>query len=169
MRHPILALFLVSCVHPGPGATVAAQHCVEPLADARRRMAARLDRDFDPRGLEVRELADLDGDRKHDWFIADALGCGTGGCAHEVYLARGTCGGWVGDLDFHDLMPRSERAGGLAVLDVRWDLGCCSRIESIASFDGQRYRERERTCNLDNTEPNADTWTCDAWHDAARR
>lgn len=148
--------------------------CVEPEADARRRLGA----DAHDGELRVERVVDLDGDGVPDPFVAHPSFCGSGGCVWQLYVSRGGCAHWVGDLFGIWPLPRDGRTQGLADLEVAARNGCAgaARTESRASFDGARYAvtaTRECHCPTvadpatDDDAPDPEA-ACDPWSPAAR-
>lgn len=149
--------------------------CVEPTADGRRRLGA----DASDGELRVERTVDLDGDGVADPFVAHASFCGSSGCVWQLYVARGGCAHWVGELYGIWPLPREDRSHGLADLEVAARNGCAgaARTESRASFDGVRYgitTTRECHCPAAGADPATDDDTvdpeaaCDPWAPATR-
>ena len=135
-----------------------AARCVDVTPDATRRLA----QSGEVQRVDKTDGLDLDRDGTPDWWLRDDSQCGTGGCLYEVYLARGACGVWVGELDyFHDrLVPEAD--GAFPPLRSEWRDGCCTRIDARDEYDGAAYtRTAERECQL---EEDGDTFHCGSWH-----
>lgn len=157
-----------SAAKSAPSARVALPGaCVDPLADARRRLGA----DADEKGVRVEPL-DLDLDGVADAMLTHEAFCGTGGCKWELYVRRDACAHWVGEL--FAVLPLSQpgRHHGLVDLSAVVRNGCAgmARAELRVRFDGSTYVvDRMRTCRCpddddrvgDDVDPDRD---CDAWH-----
>jgi hypothetical protein len=142
--------------------------CVDPARDA----VARLGTDADLEGVEVRAEVDLDGDGTNDSFVTHPSFCGTGGCNWQLYVVRGPCGHFVGEL--FGLLPtaRDGATAGLVELQITARNGCggMARTETRARFNGRLYLPSEtRECRCpdppedevtDDTDP--DKW-CEPW------
>ncbi len=144
--------------------------CVDPATDARRRLGS----DAADGELRVERVVDLDGDGVDDPFVAHPAFCGTGGCQWQLYVARGACARWVGELFAIWPLPGSSKSHGLMDLDLAVRKGCAgaARTESRARFDGSRYVVTEtRECHCpepapegsqgDESEPSEGS--CDDW------
>jgi hypothetical protein len=154
---------------PGPQLPGA---CVDPARDA----VARLGTDADLEGLETRAEIDLDGDGTNDSFLTHPSFCGTGGCNWQLYVTRGSCGHFVGEL--FGLLPtaREGATAGLVELEIRARNGCggMARTETRARFNGRFYAAAEtRECRCpeppedeatDDSDP--DKW-CEPWRRVA--
>jgi hypothetical protein len=152
---PVLAL---------PGA------CVDPAVDA----VARLGPDADAAGLRTEANVDLDGDGTLDPLITHGNFCGTGGCNWQLYVARGACGHFVGELFGVLPMVRDSVSRGLVDLEIGARDGCggMARTETRVRFDGRAYVAAElRKCRCpeptEGTTDDADPekW-CDPWRKA---
>jgi hypothetical protein len=148
--------------------------CVEPTTDARR----RLGEDARDGELRVEQVLDLDADGVPDPFVAHPSFCGSGGCVWQLYVSRGGCAHWVGELFGIWPLPGQGRTLGLTDLEVAARNGCAgaARTESRASFDGARYAvTATRECHCpsvvadpatedDTPDPEA---SCDPWSPAS--
>jgi hypothetical protein len=142
--------------------------CVDPSRDARRRFGT----DASDGDMRVERTIDLDEDGTPDPFVAHPTFCGTGGCLWQLYVARGGCAHWVGELFGIWPLPSDARDHGLVDLEIAARKGCAGaeRTESRARFDGTRYEisaARECHClELDGTpgdDPPPSDAACDAW------
>ena len=150
----------------GPTKPVAAEKmtppgdCVDPLPDGDKRDATR------PFGkhvqLDVRG-DDLDGDGEPDIFVKPAWHCGEA-CNRSVYIARGTCGHYVGtfpSIDRYESM--ATKTHGLKDLSVRprkieadGEMHCW---QLILKFDGKEYKQaQKRECECKETDAKCTTW-----------
>jgi hypothetical protein len=111
--------------------------CVDPVNDALDRLGPDADRE----GLREERSVDLDGDGNHDALITHGAFCGTGGCTWHVYVTRGTCGHYVGELFGMLPLARPTVVKGLVELEVVARTGCAgmARTETRARFDGTAY------------------------------
>lgn len=137
--------------------------CVQPETDAHDRLGPDADG-----ALRVERTLDLDGDSNPDWLITHASFCGTGGCTWHVYVSRGTCGHWVGEVFGMLPMARSHVTHGLVELEIATRDGCggMARTESRLRFDGLKYVPfSARKCRCpegDETSEDPERW-CESW------
>src|SRR4051812_16069782 len=110
--------------------------CVDPVADARARMGGDADAD----GVK-RAVIDLDVDGAPDVMVSHESFCGTGGCSWQLYVLRGACGHYVGELFAVLPIADSTKHLGLADLEVTVRNGCAglARTELHTHFDGKEY------------------------------
>jgi len=145
--------------------------CVDPAKDT----VMRLGVDADLADLQTQQNVDLDADGTLDPFVTHANFCGTGGCNWQLYVSRGSCAHFVGEL--FGLLPtvRDGVSRGLVELQITARNGCggMARTETRARFDGVKYAASEvRTCRCpeaseevtDDTDP--DKW-CEPWRPAS--
>lgn len=129
-------------------------------------------RAFEPdRAVERAELSDsalldLDADGRVDHFIGSREWCGTGGCSYWLYLSRGQCGTYVGQIDGKELRSLGPGSTGLLDLGYVWWWGCCEKQEQVARFDGVQYRVSHRDCGRDSDATSIDAWSCGPWRRA---
>lgn len=142
--------------------------CVNPVIDALDRLGPDADRE----GLREERSLDLDGDGHSDALITHGAFCGTGGCTWHLYVARETCGHYVGELFGVLPLALPRVAKGLIELEVAARTGCAgmARTETRARFDGTAYLAYSvRKCRCpDETEeaaPEPDPEKlCEPWH-----
>lgn len=151
---------------PKPGLALPGA-CVDPVHDALDRLGPDADRE----GLRDERSVDLDGDGAPDAFLTHGSFCGTGGCTWHLYVTRGACAHYVGEL--FGVLPlvrvRSEK--GLAELEIVARTGCAgmARTETRARFDGHVYAPHSaRKCRCpepsDEPSPEPDPETlCEPW------
>lgn len=145
--------------------------CVDPAKDA----VSRFGPDADAAGVQTEVDTDLDGDGRADPMITHPSFCGTGGCTWQLYVARGACAHFVGEL--FGMLPsvRDSATNGLVELQISARNGCggMARTETRARFNGQTYAASEvRNCRCpepseevtDDTDP--DKW-CEPWRPVA--
>ena len=140
--------------------------CVDPLSDA----LDRLGPDADRPGLREETSTDLDGDGQNDPFVTHPF-CGTGGCSWHLYVTRGSCAHYVGELFGMLPIPRPRTEKGLVELEIAARTGCAgmARTETRARFDGKTYvplSARKRRCPeaSDETAPEPDPEAlCEPW------
>ncbi|WP_394838096.1 hypothetical protein LVJ94_14395 [Pendulispora rubella] len=115
-----------------------------------------------PRESHAERLGiDLDGDGTQDTLIVGAAR-GFDSTMH-LYVMRGTCGYYVGDLLGPFGTPKPLRASSRGLYDLRarnvMPAGCCSPIDEWTwRFDGKTYvssskRKVKQTCPLDPSPP----------------
>lgn len=111
--------------------------CVDPVNDALDRLGPDADRE----GIRVERTLDLDADGHVDPFVTESAFCGTGGCTWHVYVSRGACAHYVGEM--FGVLPVAglEAHGGLIDLEIGAKTGCggMARTETRARFDGKFY------------------------------
>ncbi len=142
---------------PGP--------CLEPVSEARRRLGS----DADAAGVKLDRSVDLDGDGAFDVAVTHQSFCGTGGCVWHLFLARGTCGHWVGEMFGVTPVPRTASSHGLVELEIATRDGCggLARTEARARFDGRAYStysQRRCRCPTESTGPDD---VCSEWSEGA--
>jgi hypothetical protein len=148
---------------PGP--------CVDPIHDALDRLGPDADRE----GLREEQSVDLDGDGQADRFLTHGSFCGTGGCTWHLYVTRGTCAHYVGELFGALPIVRVRPDKGLVELEIAARTGCAgmARTETRARFDGRVYvPHAARKCRCpepsDETSPEPDPEAlCEAWSPVA--
>ena len=100
--------------------------------------------------------------------------CGTGGCSWQLYVARGPCAHFVGELFGMQPTVQGGITHGLVDLEIAARDGCggMARTELRARFDGRIYVSAElRKCRCPEPaeEPEGDAdpekW-CDPWRSA---
>lgn len=133
--------------------------CVDPLPDGDKRDATR---PFDKHvQLDVRD-EDLDGDGTADFFVKPGWSCGES-CNRSVYIARGTCGHYVGTFPSVDRYESMEtKSHGLKDLTVRprriEDDGNPHCYQIVMKFDGKEYKPaKKRECQCQEN-PKCTTW-----------
>jgi hypothetical protein len=147
----VRALCLVLLVSCGPARTTPVEKpkprprpvlampgaCVDPINDALDRLGPDADRE----GLRVEGSIDLDRDGHGDAFITHGAFCGTGGCTWHLYVTRGTCAHYVGELFGVLPLARPNAVAGLVELEIAAKTGCAgmARTETRARFDGKAY------------------------------
>ncbi len=134
--------------------------CVDPLPDGDKRDATR------PFGkhvqLDVRD-EDLDGDGIADLFVKPGWHCGES-CNRSVYIARGTCGHYVGtfpSIERYESM--STKSHGLKDLSVRprkveedGEMHCW---QLVLKFDGKEYKQaQKRECECKEKDAKCAAW-----------
>jgi hypothetical protein len=146
-------------------ATVCSAPAVDPYVDALPRMRAfERGSEVDRQDLHDANLFDLDADGHTDFAITSREWCGTGGCPYWLYLWRAGCGTYVGRIEGKELDFTKRGAHGLVDITSTWWLGCCSKVEKVARFDGKRYRVTERDCDYKSGDSGERTWVCGRWH-----
>jgi hypothetical protein len=121
---------------PPPGA------CVDPLADATKRMAGKLGADDDP--IQAAPTPDLDGDGTADRSFPSGLGVTT---STLLYVMRGACGHFVGDVGGPPQTGVTDKTNGwfdIKVLDAAACEGArcgCDPGELWFAFDGTTYQK----------------------------
>jgi hypothetical protein len=147
--------------------------CVNPADDT----VARLGPDTDVEGLRTERTVDLDGDGTPDPMVTHGSFCGTGGCNWQLYVTRGGCAHFVGEL--FGLLPTVHGgvSSGLVELEIAARDGCggMARTETRARFDGHAYVPSEiRKCRCPDSsedgadEPDPEKW-CDPWRSPTDR
>lgn len=145
-----------------------APSCVEPYADAFPRMRAfEPEQELDPSELIDAKLLDLDGDGQRDLFITARDWCGTGGCPYWIYVSRGDCSRFVGQIEGKEIKALGVGKHELTDITSTWWLGCCSKTENLARYDGQVYRVSARDCTLATNANGERSWTCTVWAPSA--
>ncbi len=141
--------------------------CVDPIHDALDRLGPDADRE----GLRDERGVDLDGDGQGDRFLTHGAFCGTGGCSWHLYVSRGACAHYVGELFGMLPIARPRTDKGLVELEITARTGCAgmARTETRARFDGHVYTPHSsRKCRCpepsDETagEPDPEA-LCDPW------
>lgn len=132
--------------------------CLDALSDARAR--------FDAPDVRLEKAPDLDGDGASDQ-VASAPGyCGSGGCSYLLYVRKGTCAKYVGELRGRAIEAGTTRHEGM--LDLRVDEygGSTQWTERRATFraTGVYEVETERDCEALPREPKKPTQKCGPWH-----
>ena len=178
MRALVLGVLLFACSPARPIAvdkpaprpkpvTALPGACVDPVFDALDRLGPDADRD----GLRDERSLDLDSDGRSDLLLTHGAFCGTGGCTWHLYVLRGACGHYVGELFGMLPLARPERSKGLVELEVTARTGCAgmARTETRARFDGAAYvpySMRKCRCpeEADEMAPDPDPdKLCEAW------
>lgn len=143
----------------GGGAAALPGPCVEPMADARIRLAAMFaqaargpfagDDPFAEGEPSERPTPDLDGDGAPDRVILSPEWLEVGASANLVYVMRGACGHFVGDLLEPTLELGPERHAGLADVSTIENGSCegarcgCDYGTWWYRFDGTAYVKDE--------------------------
>lgn len=130
---------------PGPPAALSlAEPCIDAAADADSHFES------DYALVPYEEPLDLDGDDVDDLALTALEAGGSGGAAYRLYVVRGSCARFVGELVSMGIGVRHGSGhAGLADLDLLTQAGSCDQSEMVARFDGQRYhvvRNRRCTC-----------------------
>lgn len=133
--------------------------CVDPLPDGDKRDATR---PFDKHvQLDVRD-EDLDGDGAPEIFVKPAWSCGDS-CNRSIYIARGTCGHYVGSFASIDKYESMDtKTNGLKDLSVRprrvEEDGNTHCYQVVLKFDGKAYKPaKKRECQCEDN-PKCTTW-----------
>jgi hypothetical protein len=156
------------CASPdahGAGSSALDAACVDAIADTR----LREDELFGPTDLgpiSISDAPDLDGDGVEDMLV-DAEGyCGSGGCRHAIYLRRGACGIYLGELGANEVVTTGPRHHGLADIEGTLYAGSIDWGEYRASVhDDGRYRiDLSRDCHAVGASANDEQKTlCSPW------
>lgn len=116
--------------------------CVEPRADAKSRLeAGPMGIDTTAGNFEVSAIEDLDGDGTNDLEVLFGLGMLE---KTVLYVKRGTCGIFVGDVD-GSLSVGTARTKGMLELHVSESINCegsrcgCEPGGAALIFDGKEY------------------------------
>lgn len=135
--------------------------CVDPVADGDQHDPSRpADHHVQ---LDVKEY-DLDGDGEVDYFVKPAWPCGHG-CYRSAYVARGTCGHYVGTFPSEDNWEALDsKTNGLKDIKARprksdgQELHC---FQVMWKFDGKAYEaEKHRECECKDEAPKCEAeWT----------
>ena len=127
----------------------AAGACVDPIADARRRLGDA-DGGIDVGTVSVLDAPDLDGDGTADLQVEASGYCGSGGCAHELYLRRGVCSRYVGEVSGNDVVPTDAHHRGFVDVTTELHAGSTEWGEYTASMheDGEYHADLERDCRV---------------------
>lgn len=130
-------------IAPASARAVPPTSCVDPIGDARVRLAPE-----PPSELAHRRLPDLDGDGRRDALVWESGTCGSGGCDFHVYLTNHGCPRWSGWLRGREVTALRTRHAGVRDLAATETGGALSWTESVAEHDGELYRVRARDCDL---------------------
>ena len=135
--------------------------CVDPVADGDTHDPSRpADHHVQ---LDVKEY-DIDGDGEVDYFVKPAWPCGHG-CFRSAYVARGTCGHYVGTFPSEDNWDAlDDKTNGLKDIKARpkksdgEELHC---YQVIWKFDGKQYQaNKHRECECKDESPKCEAeWT----------
>jgi hypothetical protein len=113
--------------------------------------------------LDVK-TADLDGDGEVDYFVKPAWPCGHG-CYRSAYVARGTCGHYVGTFASEDNWDAlDEKTNGLKDIKARPKRSDGEQLrcyQVMWKFDGKQYQaEKHRECECKDESPKCEAdWT----------
>jgi hypothetical protein len=134
--------------------------CVDPHADAARRLSAGDDRDV---WLQELETLDLDRDGRRDLLVADWGRCGSGGCnPWLIYVRKGSCAHYVGAAMGQELKSLGTTHAGLLDVAIESHAGYCPFSEYELRFDGRAYAlTRSRWCACDAEDSKG--VRCDPW------
>lgn len=129
--------------------------CVDPIGDARARLAPE-----PPSELARKRLPDLDADGRRDVLVWDGGTCGSGGCDFHAYLTNHGCPRWSGWLRGREVTALRTRHAGIRDLTATETGGAFSWTQSVAEHDGELYRVRARDCDQRDGD---DAPRCGAW------
>jgi hypothetical protein len=135
--------------------------CVDPVSDGDTHDPTRpADHHVQ---LDVKEF-DLDSDGEVDYFVKPAWPCGHG-CYRSAYVARKTCGHYVGTFPSEDNYEAlDDKTNGLKDIKARpkksdgQELHC---YQVIWKFDGKQYQaNKHRECECKDEAPKCEAdWT----------
>ena len=152
---PVAAPSSEAAAPSGKGSGIALEgECVDPVADGDRHDSTRpADHHVQ---LDVRQ-EDIDGDGVVDFFVKPAWACGHG-CFRSAYVARGTCGHYVGTFPSEDnwqvLDSKSHGLSDIKARPSKSDGQALRCFQIVYQFDGKQYEpNKHRECECKDEAP----------------